>query len=156
MARSPDAGRTDVDLAPPPHSTLLAAANYAISTLLLGYPALAGKLLVTARSDQYLAGYAFRDYAAQSLKAGHGIPQWEPFLQGGMPYIAAMHGDVFYLPTMLMRWILPTDVAMTWEFILLLMLCGLFTFLFLRAWRFGFWPSLIGWLGYMLGGSIAG
>ena len=155
MARSPDAGRTDVDLAPPPHSTLLAAAIYAISTLLLGYPALAGKFLVTARSDQYIAGYAFRDFAAQSLKAGHGIPQWEPFLQGGMPYIAAMHGDIFY-PTALLRWILPTDVAMTWEFIIHLFLCGLFTFFFLRAWRFGYWSALIGGLAYMLGGSIAG
>jgi hypothetical protein len=155
MARSPDAGRPDAELAPPPHGSLLAAAIYAISTLLLGYPALAGKFLVTARSDQYIAGYAFRDFAAQSLKAGHGIPQWEPFLQGGMPYIAAMHGDIFY-PTALLRWILPTDVAMTWEFIIHLFLCGLFTFFFLRAWRFGYWSALIGGLAYMLGGSIAG
>ena len=123
--------------------------------MLLGYPALAGKFLVTPRSDQYIAGYAFRDFAAQSLKAGHGIPQWEPFLQGGMPYIAAMHGDIFY-PTALLRWILPTDVAMTWEFIIHLFLCGLFTFFFLRAWRFGYWSALIGGLAYMLGGSIAG
>jgi hypothetical protein len=155
MARSPDAGRTDAELEPPPRSTLLAAAIYAISTMLLGYPALAGKFLVTPRSDQYIAGYAFRDFAAQSLKAGHGIPQWEPFLQGGMPYIAAMHGDIFY-PTALLRWILPTDVAMTWEFIIHLFLCGLFTFFFLRAWRFGYWSALIGGLAYMLGGSIAG
>ena len=155
MARSPDAGRTDAELAPPPHSTLLAAAIYAICTMLLGYPALAGKFLVNPHSDQYIAGYAFRDFAAQSLKAGHGIPQWNPFLQGGLPYIAAMHGDIFY-PTALLRWILPTDVAMTWEFIIHLFLCGLFTFCFLRAWRFGYWSALIGGLAYMLGGSIAG
>jgi hypothetical protein len=155
MARSPDAGRTDAELAPPPHGSWLAAAIYAISTMLLGYPALAGKFLVTARSDQYIAGYAFRDFAAQSLKAGHGIPQWEPFVQGGMPYIAAMHGDIFY-PTALLRWIFPTDVAMTWEFIIHLFLCGLFTFFFLRAWRFGYWSAVIGGLAYLLGGSIAG
>jgi hypothetical protein len=122
---------------------------------LLGYPALGGQFLVNAHSDQYIAGYAFRDFAAQSLKAGHGIPQWEPFLQGGMPYIGAMHGDIFY-PTALLRWLLPTDVAMTWEFIIHLFLCGLLTFLFLRAWRFGYWAAIIGGLAYMLGGSIAG
>src|SRR6478672_9881632 len=134
------------DLAAPAHPRTVAAAIYALATLLLAYPALAGKFLINARSDQYLAGYAFRDFAAQSLKSGHGFPQWNPFIQGGMPYIAAMHGDIFY-PTFLLRWILPTDVAMTWEFII---------HLFLRAWRFGFWPSLIGGLAYMLGGSIAG
>ncbi len=132
-----------------------AALVYAVATMLLGYPALAGKFLINARSDQYLAGYAFRDFAAQSLKSGHGFPQWNPFIQGGMPYIAAMHGDIFY-PTFLLRWILPTDVAMTWEFIIHLFLCGFFTFLFLRSWRFGFWPSLIAGLAYMLGGCIAG
>jgi hypothetical protein len=155
MARSPDAGRTDIELDAPRHATALASLVYAVATLLLGYPALAGKFLINARSDQYLAGYAFRDFAAQSLRAGHGIPQWEPFLQGGMPYIAAMHGDIFY-PTALMRWIMPTDIAMTWEFVIHLFLSGLFTFLFLRAWRFGFWSALTGGLAYMLGGSIAG
>lgn len=155
MARSPDAGRTEPDLAAPPHATLWASVVYAIGTMLLGYPALAGKFLVNARSDQYIAGYAFRNFAAQSLKSGHGIPQWSPWIEGGMPYIGAMHGDIFY-PTALLRWILPTDVAMTWEFIIHLFLCGLLTYLFLRAWRFGFWSSLAGGLAYMLGGSIAG
>ena len=153
-ARTTEA-REENDLPAPAHPRTVAAIIYAVATLLLAYPALAGKFLINARSDQYLAGYAFRDFAAQSLKSGHGFPQWNPFIQGGMPYIAAMHGDIFY-PTFLLRWILPTDVAMTWEFIIHLFLCGFFTFLFLRAWRFGFWPSLIGGLAYMLGGSIAG
>ena len=79
----------------------------------------------------------------------------ESVLEGGLPYIAAMHGDIFY-PTFLLRMILPTDIAMTWEFPIHVFLCGLFTYLFLRAWSFGFWGALIGGLAYMLGGSIAG
>jgi hypothetical protein len=145
----------DDDIQAPRFATAWAALVYFISTMLLAYPALAGKFLINARSDQYLAGYAFREFAAQSLKSGHGFPQWNPFLQGGMPYIAAMHGDIFY-PTFLLRWVLPTDVAMTWEFIIHLFLAGLFTYLFLRSWRFSFWAALIGGLAYMLGGSIAG
>jgi hypothetical protein len=144
-----------IELAEPRHATAWASLVYAVFTMALGYAALAGKFLVNARSDQYIAGFAFRDFAAQSLKAGHGIPQWNPFLQGGLPYIAAMHGDIFY-PTALLRWILPTDVAMTWEFIIHLFLCGLFTYLFLRAWGLGFWSALLGGGAYMLGGSIAG
>ncbi len=142
-------------LADPPRATLWASLTYALFTVVLGYGAFAGQFLVNARSDQYIAGYAFRDFAAQSLKAGHGIPQWNPYLMGGLPYIAAMHGDIFY-PTALLRWILPTDVAMTWEFMIHLFLCGLFTYLFLRAWGFGFWSALLGGASYMLGGSIAG
>jgi hypothetical protein len=52
--------------------------------------------------------------------------------------------------------IMPTDLAMTWEFPIHLFLCGLITYLFLRAWRFGYYSSIIGGLAYMMGGSIAG
>jgi hypothetical protein len=158
MARTSDVTATqptDPELAAPRFASAWAALVYAVSTMLLGYPALAGQFLINARSDQYLAGYAFREFAAQSLKSGHGFPQWNPFLQGGLPYIAAMHGDIFY-PTFLLRWMLPTDVAMTWEFIIHLFLAGLFTYFFLRSWRLSFWAALIGGLAYMLGGSIAG
>src|SRR4051812_4594654 len=153
-ARTPEAVEGSA-LTAPARPRTVAAIVYALATMLLAYPALAGKFLINARSDQYLAGFPFRDFAAQSLKSGHGFPQWEPFLQGGMPYIAAMHGDIFY-PTFLLRWLLPTDVAITWEFIIHLFLCGLLTYLFLRAWRFGHYAALVGGLAYMLGGSIAG
>ena len=52
-----------------------AALAYAIATL----------TVVNPHSDQYIAGYAFRDFAAQSLRAGQGIPQWNPYLFGGLP-----------------------------------------------------------------------
>jgi hypothetical protein len=113
-----------------------------------------GRFLVSLHSDQYLAGYAFREYAASSLKSGHGFPQWNPFLTGGLPYVAAMHGDIFY-PTFLLRMVLPTDAAMTWGFAIHLFLAGLFTFGFLRAYGIGFFGALIGGLAYMLSGPIA-
>ena len=143
------------DLPDPKRPVLWASLAYAVATMLLAYPALAGKLLLSPHSDQYTLGYAFREFAAQSLRAGNGFPQWSPFLQGGLPYVGAMHGDIFY-PTFLLRLIMPTAVAMTWEFPIHLFLAGLFTFLFLRAWRFGFYAALIGGLAYMLSGSIAG
>jgi hypothetical protein len=131
-----------------------AALTYLVCTLALGYPALAGMFLINPRSDQYLAGYAFREFAAQSLKAGHGFPQWNPYLMGGLPYIAAMHGDIFY-PTFLLRMIMPTDMAMTWEFIIHLFLAGVFTYGFLRAWGFGFYGALLGGVAYMISGQLA-
>lgn len=121
----------------------------------LAYPALAGRFLVNPNSDQYIAGYAFREFAAESLRSGNGFPLWNPYLFGGMPFVAAMHGDIFY-PTFLLRMVLPTDVAMTWGFILHVVLAGLFTFGFLRAWGFSFGAALVGGLAYMLGGNLAG
>jgi hypothetical protein len=131
-----------------------AALTYAVAALTLGWPALAGKFLVSPVSDQFKAGYAFREFAAHALKTTGSFPQWDPYLFGGLPYVAGMHGDIFY-PTFLLRWLLPTDVAMTWSFIVHVFLAGVFTYLFLRAWRLGFAASLTGGLAYMMGGPIA-
>jgi hypothetical protein len=131
-----------------------AAIVYALSTLSLGYPALAGKFLVNPHSDQYIAGYAFREFGASTLRATGHFPLWNPYLFGGMPYIAAMHGDIFY-PTFLLRMIMPTDVAMTWGFIIHIFLAGLFTYVFLRALGYGFYGALVGGLAYMMSGQIA-
>ena len=132
----------------------LAALTYAVATFALGWQALLGRFLLNPYSDQYIAGYAFRDFAASSLRAGQGFPQWNPYLFGGMPYVGAMHGDIFY-PTFLLRMVLPTDVAMTWGFVLHLWLAGFVTYLFLRRSGLGFAGALIGGLAYLLSGPIA-
>jgi hypothetical protein len=150
--------RPDVTSAAPPaprFAAAWAAFAYALATLALAYPALGGGFLVNPNSDQYIAGYAFREFAAESLRQTGSFPLWNPYLFGGMPYVAAMHGDIFY-PTFLLRMIMPTDAAMTWSFVLHLFLAGLFTFGFLRAVGLSFFAALIGGLAYMLGGNIAG
>ena len=147
------AGRAPA-LGEPRFATAWAAVVYIVATLILGYPALVGRFLVNPSSDQYIGGYAFREFAAASLRAGHGFPLWNPYLFGGMPYVAAMSGDIFY-PTFLMRMIMPTDVAMTWAFIIHIILAGLFTYILLRACRFSFYGALTGGLVYMMGGPIS-
>jgi hypothetical protein len=143
-------------VAAPRHSALWATLVYALCTLALAWPAILGGFLVNPRSDQYIGGFPVRDFAAQALKAGQGIPQWNPYLFGGMPYIAAMGvGDIFY-PTALLRLLLPVDVGMTWGFVLHLFLAGCFTYGFLRAWGLGFFPSLVGGIAFMLSGNVAG
>ncbi len=125
-----------------------------LAALTLTYPALAGGFLVSPVSDQFIAGYAFREFAAASLRAGDGFPLWNPFLMGGLPYVAAMHGDIFY-PTFLLRLVLPTDVAMTWGMVLHLMLAGVAAYAFLRAVGIGFHAALVGGLAYMMSGQVA-
>ena len=142
------------DVGAPRLAGLWSALVYALATLWLGAPALAGQFLINIRSDQYLAGYAFREFAAHALRTTGAFPMWNPYIYGGLPYVAAMHGDIFY-PTFLLRMIMPTDIAMTVGFMLHIFLAGLFTYYLLRAWGLGFYPSLIGGLAYMMGGPIA-
>lgn len=153
MTRTIETSETAIPL--PRLALALALGVYAVAALSLGWPALSGQFLVAPHSDQYIAGYAFREFAASSLKAGTGIPLWNPYLFGGMPYVAAMHGDIFY-PTFLLRMILPTDVAMTWGFIIHVYLAGVFTFLLLRALGIGYFGALVGGLAYMMSGNVAG
>jgi hypothetical protein len=131
-----------------------AALSYALATMALAYPALSGLFLVNPHNDQYIAGFAFRDFAVKSIQQGLGIPHWNPYLFGGLPYVAAMHGDIFY-PTQLLRLMLGTDAGMTWGFIIHTFLAGLFTSGFLRAWGIGFGGALVGGMAYLLSGPIA-
>ncbi|MDQ3515901.1 MAG: hypothetical protein M3403_03905, partial [Gemmatimonadota bacterium] len=109
--------RDDQSLDPSPRLGILwASLVYAAATLALGYQALAGKYLAGPHSDEYIAGYAFREFGAATLRESGSFPLWNPYLFGGMPFVAAMHGDIFY-PTFLFRMLVPTDMAMTWTFI---------------------------------------
>ena len=126
MTSTPDTSETAV---PAPRRAFgIAIATYILAALSLAWPALSGQFLVNPRSDQYIAGFAFREFGAATLRGGSGFPLWNPYLFGGMPYVAAMHGDIFY-PTFLLRMVLPTDVAMTWGFIIHVFLAGLFTYI---------------------------
>lgn len=143
---------------PPPaprYAFLWATLACVLAAMTLAHPALGGQFLVSPDSDQYIAGYSFREFAAASLRSGGGFPLWNPYLFGGLPYVAAMHGDIFY-PTFLLRMVMPTDAGMTWGMILHLMLAGIATYAFLRRLGIGFHGSLVGGLAYMMGGPVAG
>jgi hypothetical protein len=138
----------------PRYALAWAALFYALCTLALGHEALGGGFLVNPTSDQYIAGYPYRDFAAQVLRTTGSFPLWNPYLNAGTPYVAGMHGDIFY-PSFLLRMVLPTDVAMTWGFIVHVFLAGLFTYGFLRAVGLGFYAALLGGVAYMMSGQVA-
>jgi hypothetical protein len=140
----------------PSPNGLWAIAVYLLVTVAYSYPAFAGRFLVNQRSDQFIGGFPLRNFATLWEQAGRGVPLWNPYIFGGMPYVASMNGDIFY-PTALLRLALGTDVGMTFGFILHVFLAGCFTYLFLRrAMRLGFFGSFVGGLAYMAGGNVAG
>jgi hypothetical protein len=71
-----------------------------------------------------------------------------------MPYVAGMHGDIFY-PTAWLRLILPTAFAMNLGFVVHYVLAGFFAYLLLRKLRVSWTGSVVGGLAYQLTGVIA-
>ncbi len=112
---------------------------------------LQGRFLVG--DDQYIAGYGFRLFGAEMFRQTGHIPEWNPYLFGGLPYIAAMHGDIFY-PTAWLRWILPVDTAMNLGFLSHIVLAGVTMYAFLRALRLSWTGALVGGLAYELTGIV--
>jgi hypothetical protein len=116
---------------------------------------LSGQFLATPGiNDQYTAGYAFRHWAAVQWHADGGVPLWNPTLFGGLPFVAAMHGDIFY-PTAWLRLFLPTDVAMNLGFFVHYILAGVFAYWFLRTHKVSWAGAVGGGLAYQLSGVIA-
>jgi hypothetical protein len=104
--------------------------------------------------DQYVAGYSFRLYGAQMARETGHLPQWNPYLFGGMPFIAAMHGDIFY-PTAWLRWFLPVDTAINLGFGVHLVLAGFAMYLLLRALGASWAAGVVGGVGYEMTGIVA-
>ncbi|MBA3317751.1 MAG: hypothetical protein H0T50_06620 [Gemmatimonadales bacterium] len=131
---------------------MLAIAVFVLAALTLCWPMLGGGFLLG--DDQYVAGYSFRLYGAEMFRRTGSIPQWNPYIFGGLPFIAAMHGDIFY-PTAWLRWILPIDTAMNLGFASHLVLAGFAMYLLLRALRVGWMAAIVGGLAYELTGIVA-
>ncbi len=140
--------------ATPRYAALWAAGVYLLALALLGWPGFLGKFLVSPISDQYIGGYAVREFGTSVLRQTGHWPIWNPYLFGGMPYVGAMNGDIFY-PTFVLRLLMPADIAVTWAFMIHVFLAGWLTYLFLRAAGMGFWGALVAGLAYMMGGPIA-
>jgi Bacterial membrane protein YfhO len=155
IAREASSAGSDEEVTWTPRGAAIwSLAAYSLAACLLGYPVFHGGFLVSPHSDQYIGGYAVREFGTAMIRSGH-LPLWNPYLFGGMPFIGAFDGDIFYPPTLLLRLLLRTDLAVTWAFILHVILAGWFTYLWLRASGLGFAAAGIGGLAYELGGPIA-
>ena len=144
--------------APRPSHTRDHALAFALclgAAMLLLWPLLTGQMLFGGgRSDMFIAGYSFRLFGAESFLQDGAIPQWNPYLFGGLPYIGAMHGDIFY-PTAWLRWIMPVDVAITLGMAIHFVLTGWFTYRFCRSLGLSWNASVIAGIAYELTGIVA-
>jgi len=138
----------------PKRPTLVATGLFTLWVALLSLPMLQGKWLASPFGDQHAAGYAFRSWGAEWWhRLGH-VPLWNPELFGGLPFVAAGHGDIFY-PTSFLRLVLPVATVVNLAFVLHYILAGLFTYWLLRRLHVSWTGSVVGGLAYELSGLIA-
>ncbi|MBI1967331.1 MAG: YfhO family protein [Gemmatimonadetes bacterium] len=147
-------GTTEREHYAPRFPNLTALLATTLFVLVLGLPFFAGQFLVGPHSDQYIAGYGFRQFWTEYVRAHGSVPLWNPYIFGGLPYVGAMHGDLLY-PFSWVRLVVPTDVAMTLAFLVHLVLAGFFTYLFLRALRLPWGAAVTGGIAYQLTGIVA-
>src|SRR5581483_3905928 len=156
---SPTGVPTCIVVSPRPRSlprrpALVAAAILALWPAILSLPMLAGRWLASPWSDQYTAGYPFHAWSAEWWRRTGHVPLWNPELFGGLPFVAAGHGDIFY-PTWLLRLLVPVTTAGNLSFALHYLLAGLFTYALLRRLGAGWTGAVVGGLAYELSGLIA-
>ncbi len=155
LANQPSKGVDAQETFLPPRPTLVALAILSLWIVILSVPMLSGQFLAAPGiNDQYTAGFAFRQWAADQWHAQGGVPLWNPTLFGGLPFVAAMHGDVFY-PTAWLRLFLPTDLAMNLGFVVHYVLAGAFVYWLLRSHKASWTGAVVGGLVYQLSGVIA-
>lgn len=137
----------------PRFAHLLALAIQTGWIALLALPMLSGQFLAGPASDQYAVGYAYRTWGAEQWRATGDVPLWNPTLFGGLPYVAAQHGDIYY-PTAWLRLVLPTDVAMNLGFVVHYVLAGFFLYLLLKRLGVVWSAAVAGGLVYQLSGVV--
>jgi hypothetical protein len=137
----------------PRFSLLVAAAIFLLAALTLMYPMLSGQII--GGSDQINVGYALRNFAATGMQQSGHIPQWNPFIFGGMPLWAVPgHFDVFY-PTAWLRWFLSGDRVLVLALFIHLVVAGIAMYTLLRTLRASWSASVVAGLAYELSGILA-
>lgn len=99
-------------------------------------------------TDTMSAGVFFRTFHADFWQEHFRTPLWNPYIHGGLPFVDAMHGDIFY-PAAILQILLPVTYALGLKLIVHVFLAGVFMFLFLRAVGRSDQASFVGGLLYM-------
>jgi hypothetical protein len=130
---------------------LAAASLFALLTVIFFgviRPALFSPQMMIYGTDTMGAGVFFRSFYADFWRTHGTMPLWEPYIHGGMPFVDAMHGDIFY-PAAFLQIIFPVTYALGLKLILHVFLAGLFMYFFLREWGLGLRPAALGGILYM-------
>lgn len=104
-------------------------------------------------TDMLEQAYQLRKFAVEEVRAGRGIPLWNPFVYSGVPYVGILPGPLFY-PTSLLYLVLPLFRAIGWTFVLHLFASGVLGWGAGRAFGLRRWSSAAVGLAFMFAGYV--
>ncbi|MDX1622496.1 MAG: hypothetical protein R3199_00745 [Gemmatimonadota bacterium] len=104
-------------------------------------------------TDMVSEAYQSRAFAVQEVAAGRGLPEWNPYVYGGMPYLSILPYPVWY-PTSLAYFVMPLHRAIGWAFVLHFLLAGLLAYALARELDLAPGAAIVVGAGYMFTGYI--
>jgi hypothetical protein len=105
-------------------------------------------------TDFVAGAFMSRSFAAHVLNNLHQFPLWYPNVFGGLPYVDAVAGDLFYPTSLVLRLFMPAHQMTAWNYFIHVCLAGWGTYLFLRSLRFSGTASFLSGLAYMFTGAM--
>lgn len=104
-------------------------------------------------TDMLDQAYQLRRFAVQEIRAGRGIPLWNPFVYSGVPYVGILPGPLFY-PTSVLYLVLPLFRAVGWTFVLHMAAGGALGWAAARAFGLRRWSAAAAGLAFMFAGYV--
>jgi hypothetical protein len=104
-------------------------------------------------TDMLDQAFQLRKFGVEEIRSGRGFPLWNPYVYGGLPYLAVLPGPVFY-PTSLLYLLMPLHRAIGWTFVLHTALGGLLGYAAARSLRLGAGASALAGLAFMFTGMV--
>ena len=124
----------------------------AFALMLLGLIILFGDFLFSDNmlygSDMLTAGIYHRSTLVEYFNEHGQIPQWDPHVFGGIPYVDAFHGDIFY-PFSVLKFFIPLYFHLGFNLILHIFFAGIFMYLAARQFKLGKTAALFSAASYM-------
>ena len=102
-------------------------------------------------SDTIQAGVFFRSFLVDYYNEHGSVPQWNPYIFAGMPYVEAFHGDIFY-PLSVLKFFGSIYRMLGMTLVLHIFLAGLFMYLAARQFRLSKTAALMSAVCYMFAG----
>ncbi len=104
-------------------------------------------------SDTIQAGVFFRSFLVDYYNEHGSVPQWNPYIFAGMPYVEAFHGDIFY-PLSVLKFFGSIYRMLGMTLVLHIFLAGLFMYLAARQFRLSKTAALMSAVCYMFAGYL--
>jgi len=149
---APKSGRIKFDPENSPYFALKA-----FSLLLIGIVILFREFIFSDKilfsPDMMAAGIFFRSfYVNFVLEYGH-VPLWNPHIFGGVPFVDAFHGDLFY-PLSILKFVGSLFRMLSYNLIIHIFLAGVFAYLCARRFKLSKVASLLSGISYMFAGYL--